>query len=136
LVDLYPTLSDLAGLPQPGQLEGLSFRAVLDRPERAWKTAAFTDQPASGNWDRGGAVVGRSMKTDRYRYTAWIERATDKVVARQLYDHQVDPSETTNLAADSGHARLVERLHEQLTAGWRGVRAAVESSALGVGAAN
>jgi len=79
-----------------------------------------TSRSGRGNWDQGGSVVGRSIKTDRYRYTAWIERASDAVVARQLYDHQVDPLEAKNLAADLSYGGLVERLHNQLSIGWRG----------------
>jgi hypothetical protein len=92
---------------------------VLDQPDRKWKQAAFTDQPVRGNWDQGGSVVGRSMRTDRYRYTAWIDRASGSVAARQLFDLQADPLETNNLAADSRHAELVERLQRALTSGWQ-----------------
>ncbi len=119
LVDLYPTLCDLAGLPLPSHLEGTSFAPLLARPDHPWKTAAFTDQPARGNADKGGTVIGRSMKTDRYRYTEWIERTSGKLVARQLYDHQIDPLETINLAELPNHAAQVRQLHEQLTSGWR-----------------
>ena len=119
LVDLYPTLVDLAGLPAPDQLEGISFREVLDQPDRKWKTAVFTDQPARGNWDQGGSIIGRSMRTDRYRYTEWVNRSDDHVVARQLFDHEADPMETNNLAADSQNQDLVERLQRQLTTGWQ-----------------
>jgi len=122
LVDLYPTLCDLAGLPRPSHLEGTSFRPLLDKPDRPWKTAAFTDQPARGNADKGGSVVGRSMKTDRYRYTEWVERASGKVVARQLFDHHTDPLETVNLAGRPDHAERVTQLHNQLSSGWRSAR--------------
>ena len=60
------------------------------------------------------------MRTRRYRYTAWIDRASGSVVARLLFDHQLDPLETNNLAADSQHGKLVDRLQRQLTAGWQG----------------
>ena len=87
LVDLYPTLAELCGLPGPDGLEGTSFAPLLSEPDRAWKRAAFTDV-------RRGRSVGRSVRTERYRYTDWGGGA------EELYDHEADPTEFTNLAGD------------------------------------
>lgn len=45
LVDIFPTLCDLADLPRPGHLEGHSFAALLDKPNQSWKKAAFSQYP-------------------------------------------------------------------------------------------
>ncbi|HEU5161570.1 MAG TPA: sulfatase, partial [Thermoanaerobaculia bacterium] len=112
LVDVYPTLCELAGLPLPEGLEGTSLVPVLDDATRAVKQAAFSQYP------RPMGVMGYSMRTDRHRFTEW-RSATGEVVARELYDHQTDPRETVNLSERADARALVDRLGVQLRAGWR-----------------
>jgi len=45
LIDMYPTLCDLAGLPQPAHLEGHSFAPLLEESDQPWKQAAFSQYP-------------------------------------------------------------------------------------------
>jgi arylsulfatase A-like enzyme len=119
-VDIYPTLADLAGLPLPAHLEGLSFKPLLESPARPWKTAAFSQYPRSLD---GRPIMGYSMRTDRHRFTVWVQRNDhSKVVALELYDHQTDPQENTNVAALPANTALVERLMTQWRAGWKGAR--------------
>ncbi len=47
LVDMYPTLSELANLPMPKHLEGHSFATLLNEPNQPWKKAAFSQFPCS-----------------------------------------------------------------------------------------
>ncbi|MFV1996054.1 MAG: sulfatase, partial [Verrucomicrobiales bacterium] len=95
LVDLYPSLAELCGLPLADGLEGLSFKPLLDEPGRSWKRAAFSQYPR--NLSGRGVVMGRSMRTERYRFTQWTnERGDFRVV--ELYDHREDPEENENLA--------------------------------------
>ncbi|MCX6924320.1 MAG: sulfatase [Verrucomicrobia bacterium] len=120
-VDIYPTLSELAGLPLPGHLEGTSFKPLLDDPKRPWKSAAFSQYPRPGGETDSGALMGYSMRTDRYRFTVWVGRKDHtKVNATELYDHQTDPQENTNIARAPANAELVTRLMEQWRKGWRG----------------
>jgi arylsulfatase A-like enzyme len=122
MVDIYPTLSELAGLPLPAHLEGVSFKPLLDAPDRAWKSAVFSQYPRTQN----GGLMGYSMRTERYRLTVWLNRKDpSQVNAIELYDHQSDPQENTNLSGDPAHAALVERLMVQWRAGWQGAKPVV-----------
>lgn len=98
-VDIYPTLADLAGLSLPSHLEGISFKPLLDDPKRAWKSAAFSQYPRNASRSGGGALMGYSMRTERHRFTVWVNRDDhSKVDAIELYDHQNDSQENTNIA--------------------------------------
>lgn len=112
-VDIYPTLSELAGLPLPAHLEGLSFKPVLAEPQRPWKSAAFSQYPRQG-------MMGYSMRTDRYRYTEWQNRNSREIQARELYDHRTDPQENINLAHQPDYGATLAELSQQLKAGWKG----------------
>jgi len=118
-VDIYPTLSELAGLPLPGHLEGTSFKPLLEDPKRPWKTAAFSQYPRSQN----GGLMGYSMRTERYRFTVWVDRKDNsKVDAVELYDQQTDPQENQNIAKDPANAELVKKLMAQWKQGWQGAK--------------
>lgn len=106
-VDIYPTLTELCGLPLPKELEGASFVPLLEDPQRPWKKAAFTAV-------RRGRVLGRSLRTERYRYTEW---ESDEVA--ELYDHETDRHEFRNLARDPTHAGVKEQMKRLLHDGWR-----------------
>jgi arylsulfatase A-like enzyme len=112
LIDIYPTLAELCGLPRPDHLEGASLVPVLNDPKKHVKSAAFSQYP------RGGAM-GRSIRVARYRYTEWRQQKTKAIVARELYDHRTDPMENVNIAGDPSQAVMLERLSKQLRAGWR-----------------
>jgi arylsulfatase A-like enzyme len=118
-VDVYPTLSELAGLSLPEHLEGVSVKPLLDDPKRPWKTAAFSQYPRA----KIKGLMGYSMRTDRYRFTVWVSLLDPaKVDAIELYDHQIDPQENVNIAKDPIHAELVQRLMAQWKKGWQGAK--------------
>ncbi len=99
LVDLYPTLADLAGIPAPAGLEGASLRPLLENPVAAWKRPAFTQV-----WRNG--FSGHSVRTERWRYTEWDGGAR----GRELYDHGSDPQELHNLAGDPAQAAVIAEM--------------------------
>lgn len=103
LVDVYPTLADLAGLKAPEYLDGVSLRPVLNDPAKSVKPAAFT-QVRRGNFD------GYTVRTDRFRYTLWDAGRK----GAQLYDLVADPQETRNVVEQPEHAATVAELKSQV----------------------
>jgi choline-sulfatase len=104
LIDLYSTLAELCVLQTPAFLRGVSLVPTLSDPSQQPRTGALTQ-----------LTNGYSLRTDRYRYTEWGPDGRDGV---ELYDHQADPHEMTNLAnrpdlADVKLA-LAQALHERI----------------------
>lgn len=123
-VDIYPTLAELTGLSLPQHLEGTSLVPLLKGKAKAVKTAAFSQYPRGGlGGGQGRQLMGYSMRTERYRLTRWLHRNDhSKVDAVELYDHQTDPQENTNIANDPKNAALVAKLTAQGEKGWRGAK--------------
>jgi len=117
LLDLYPTLADLAGLTSPETLAGKSLRPILEDATATVKSAALTQhpRPAYPAKGRNPDAMGYSVRTSRYRYTEWRNFQTDKVVASELYDHENDPNETINIV-DQANESLLATLRTQLDA--------------------
>ena len=67
--------------------------------------------------------MGYSMRTDRYRFTVWVDRETkSKVDAIELYDHQTDPQENRNIAKLAANKDLAAGLMVQWKKGWQGAK--------------
>jgi arylsulfatase A-like enzyme len=103
MVDLYPTLAGLSGLPRPAYLDGTDLRPVLDDAQHIAKPAAFTQVRRGNNGD------GYSVRTNRWRYTEWFN-AKGELTATQLFDEIADPAEAHNLSADPAHSATVKEL--------------------------
>ncbi len=97
-VDLYPTLTELAGLPKPDgpqPIEGTSLVPVLRDP------AARVRDHAYHAWPKEKNGIGRAIRTDRYRFVEWkMPNAKADTAILELYDYQTDPLETKNLASE------------------------------------
>jgi uncharacterized sulfatase len=113
-VDIYPTLAELAGLRAPRGLAGRNLKPLLERPDRKWDHAAFTQILRPGQEQ---PVMGRAITTERWRYIEWDEGRA----GRELYDHESDPHELTNVASDLRHAKLIRELQRQLNRSAKGV---------------
>lgn len=121
-VDLYPTLVQTCGLPAPAKTEGISLLPLLQKPDRPWKTAVFSQYPRSfqGNRHRKhGDLMGYATRTDRYRYVEWRNWKTGAVQARELYDHETDPEEIKNLAKETAQEENLKQLQQTLQSGWK-----------------
>jgi arylsulfatase A-like enzyme len=108
LVDLHATLADLCGLKAPNDLDGVSLKPLLENPSAEWTRAART-QVATGGGKK--ASMGRSVRTEEYRYTEWGDDGAD---GKQLYHYPSDPHELKNLAAEPMFAEIVKRMKGQL----------------------
>ena len=122
LVDLYPTLAELCGLPAAEHVEGTSFVPLLRDPATPWKLAAFSQYrrviPGYGQVARG---MGYAIRTDRFRFVEWVVPGTD-FHAYELYDHQSDPDENVNVASHPNYQSHVQRLRDRLHDGWQAAR--------------
>ena len=105
LIDLYPTVADLAGLEPPDHVEGESLVPLLDAP-------AALDDAAFSQYARAGKK-GLSVRTERYRYVEWRDAESGKLEVRELYDHENDPQENDNIA-EGADLRLLEARLQQI----------------------
>jgi arylsulfatase A-like enzyme len=94
LVDLFPTLLDLAGLPAREGLDGRSLVPLLADPVAPW------DRPVVTTYEYGEHTV----RDERWRYIRYIDGS------EELYDHERDPEEWTNLAGDPARDSVKARL--------------------------
>ena len=110
LLDLFPTLAELAGLPKPPGIEGTSLVPVLNDPAKAVKPAAFTQHPRPAYFDREPnkqpKAMGVSVRTASARYTEWRDWKTGQVMGRELYDNAQQPAELHNRVDDPQFAKV------------------------------
>jgi len=106
-IDIYPTLAALAGLKAPDGLPGRDLSPLLQNPERSWKSSAITQVLRPGF---GIPVMGRSIRTEKWRYTEWNEGQAGV----ELYDREEDPGEFTNRALDPSAKEIIRELRSEL----------------------
>lgn len=94
LLDLYPTLVELAGLPAKSGLDGVSLVPLIKNPAAPWERPALTT----------AGFKNHSLRTDRWRYIRYADGA------EELYDHAKDPLERTNLANQPESAKIKAEL--------------------------
>lgn len=113
-VDLFPTLAELCGVAAPGNLQGQSLQPMLADPQwagRGWAVTQVSRKvPSEAKDAPPQRYFGYSLRTPRWRYTEWDEGRR----GRELYDHENDSRELTNVAERPEHAATVATLAAQL----------------------
>lgn len=102
LVDLYPTIAELAGLEYSEHLQGKSLAKTLDNPEHAVRDMAFSVT-------QGGKSF--LLRTDKWAYIQYDEDAGAGI---ELFDMEKDPQQFTNLAENPAYATVVDDFKEKL----------------------
>ena len=120
LIDLYPTLTGLCGVKAPETMQGQTLAPMLKDVSVTGRGWALTQVVRGGGFKRFGAspsvgdnvrrFFGYSLRTARWRYTEWDEGKE----GRELYDHEADPNELTNLADDPSKAAVAADLSTKL----------------------
>ena len=98
LLDLYPTLVKMCGLPANPKNQGQDISPLLVNPNAEWQHAAVTTFGPNNH----------AVKTDRYRYIRYEDGS------EELYDHLDDPNEWNNLASSSKHQQIIAQLQTRL----------------------
>lgn len=132
MLDIFPTLFDLAGVPQHTQTEGKSLAPLMDKDKKTTVATPF----AISQYSRGKDTKGYSLRNERYRYTEWHKNNYNShkkyddanIMATELYDYEKDPLESKNLINDPAYAQVLKDLKMQL-------KAHLENKAVAVSAA-
>jgi arylsulfatase A-like enzyme len=109
-VDVYPTLAEVCGLPIPSGLDGQSLQPFIANPKAPAQKVAISQYP------RGKALMGYSVRNERWRFTQWRQLGTGEIKGEELYDEQNDPAETVNLNNKPEHKAVIEELSKHLPA--------------------
>jgi len=125
LIDMFPSLCELAGIETPDYLQGTSFVPLMNEPDREWKKAAFSQFHRRPKVTPDGKrYMGYSIRTKEYHYVAWFywDDKAEKLgefVTAELYDNINDPNENVNIASAKENKEIVINLSKQLRNGWR-----------------
>ncbi|MCC6355116.1 MAG: sulfatase [Verrucomicrobiae bacterium] len=115
-VDIYPTITSIAGLAAPPHLEGISLlpliRGEVDQVKQ------FARSQVAG-LQANGHLMAYSLRTPGYRYVEWRDRMRqNQLVCRELYDLASVGHELKNLAEDPGQEMIVEQHHRLVLDGY------------------
>ena len=128
LVDIFPSLCELAGVPVEDYLQGTSFVPLLENPDQEWKEAVFSQfhRRPQVAYD-GGRYMGYSVRTKDFHYIQWhtwdnkLKVPGDSVDA-ELYDHRIDPYEKKNRVGDLKYRATIPVLSKHLHSNWQYIK--------------
>jgi arylsulfatase A-like enzyme len=129
-VDVFPTICDLAGVPIPNKLDGLSLKPLMLNNNAKVNEYSISQYPRKlkklemikkGYTD--SKMMGYSLRTDKYRFTIWMNNFTSKqpfnesqVYASEMYDYVKDPLEKVNVVNDKDYATISKELKAKMLA--------------------
>ena len=118
LLDIYPTLCELAGLPAPAVLQGKSLVPILQNNKARVKEVALSQWPKGKTIPGippGREIMGYSITDGRYRFTRWqYSKDPGHIVAKELYDHRNSRLDQRNLAGSKKYKAEVARMEKLL----------------------
>ncbi len=129
-VDVFPTICDLAGVPIPTKLDGISLRPLMLNNSAKVNDYSISQYPRKlkklemikkGYTD--SKMMGYSLRTDKYRYTIWMNNFTSKqpfnesqVYASEMYDYVNDPLEKINVVNDKNYTAISIEMKSKMLA--------------------
>ncbi|AWB68907.1 hypothetical protein C2869_03515 [Saccharobesus litoralis] len=105
-VDIFPTVTEISGLPQP-KVDGKSLVTLIDKPNMPWTNAAYS------LFNRG-KIMGVTVTDGQWRYTEWRDAATQQIRFTELYDHSESDIATSNVSGQVEHVNLEAKLKNLL----------------------
>ncbi len=124
LIDVFPTLCDLAGIEKPAVLDGDSLMDVM-KGKTSKDPVALSQylRPYQG-WENDSMAMGYAIRDERYRYVEWrksnrsaqnkkVWEKQSEVVLVELYDYELDPLERVNLYTHPEYLNIVEKMQDK-----------------------
>lgn len=101
------------------QMDGISLKPPLDEPGRPWKHAALSQFPRPWNYVGRLAVMGYTVRSERWRYIEWQDFSSGEALACELFDYEADGNVLRNLAEAADCADILAEHRQLLRDGWR-----------------
>jgi len=127
-VDVFPTICNLAGLQIPKLLDGKSLKPLMLNNKASVKEYSVSQYPRKLKKEEvkklgyeKGDLMGYTLRTNKYRYTIWMNNFTSKqvfepskVYATELYDYEKEPLEKVNVVKDIAYKTTADEMHKKM----------------------